>query len=154
MPVEIRGNAILKIETINELVDEMLTLIRERMRLTPTQATMLEPICRRAVHQIARRVEFQPPVFGTELTKIVGASRPERAADEIERLFGPGWVYKARGPAGMGETRTVLMSRATLLALMDEHKAKIAREKATDKISRYAAAKRASQDRENPDKQE
>ena len=125
-PDDLRGTAYAPIESIEAVVQEMLVSIRERMRMNQTQAGMLEPIVRRAVHQIARKMEIQPVIYGRELTAALSAagavrlSKRKTAEEWISREFGPGWIIRQ----GMGTHSLVAMSRASFFALLDEYKAK------------------------------
>lgn len=123
---DIRGPAYAPITAIEDVTAEMLGLIRERMRLTPSQVQLLEPVCRRAVHQIARKMEIQPVIYGRELTAALSAagavrlSKRKTAEEWINREFGTGWIIRQ----GEGTHSLVAMCRASFFALLDEYKAR------------------------------
>lgn len=126
------------IQTINEVVDEMLALIRERMRMSPEQAALLAPVVRRAVHQIARKLELQPIAFSADIREAVGQTHVDRAIQWVEDNFGPGYVQAIPTPKG-GATRYAI-ARPTLLAMVDEMKAKNGRKDAQAEIGAMAGA--------------
>lgn len=117
---DIRGPARASMQSIEEVVQEMDGYIRERMRLTPTQAAMMTPIVRRACHQIARRMELQPVIYGKEL--VLHIKKEGRRAEEwMNREFGPGLITRSGKYAAHPQS---VMCRATFFALLDEWKAK------------------------------
>lgn len=131
---DIRGPAYAPITAIEDVTAEMLGYIRERMRLTPSQVQLLEPVCRRAVHQIARKMEIQPLIHSSELRKALRIG-PGRAAEAwINREFGPGWIVRQ----GKGAPTMIAMCRASFFALLDEWKAQKAKRKDAAKVKEMA----------------
>lgn len=117
---DIRGPAFAPITAIEDVVQEMLGYIRERMRLTPSQVQLLEPVVRRAVHQIARKMEVQPLIYGRELSDALRLGLRRTGEAWVNREFGPGWIIRQ----GYGTHALVAMCRASFFALLDEWKAK------------------------------
>ena len=134
---DLRGTAYASIESLEAIADEMLIYIVERLRMTQTQADMLRPVTFRAVHQIARKMEFQPLIYGKELTRALGLKGPDRVRQWIERELGPGWIYSA---GGAGAETMTLLCRASFFALMDKYKARKKRAEVVGEIETLAAA--------------
>lgn len=128
---DVRGPAYAPMHSIEAVVQEMLGLIRERMRMTETQAGLLEPVVRRAVHQIARKMELQPIIYGRELAQALDLVDRSHADEWITRNFGEGWLIKT---GKQGSHKMIGMCRASFFALLDEYKAQQATKSAAKQL--------------------